>query len=757
MKGMQKISRGAGFRGALDYAQDRDSPEAERGVLIGGNMSGQDAKTLASEFGLSRALRPDIEKPVWHNALRLPAGERITPDKFVQVADDYMTRMGFSDQHQRCYWLHDDAEGQHIHIVASRVGLDGSVYLGKNENLKSTRHIAALEEAHGLRMTQGVKLDADGRVVMPDQAKPTKGEIEMAVRTGEEPPRQKLQRIIDEAKADRPSAIQFAERLEAAGVTAVANLASTGKLNGFSFELDGIAFKGSQLGKAYGWGQLSKEVTYEQDTDRQALERFSAAARRREIDAGIAADHREDAASSADAAEPRRPSQPVGTIGPGLGVTDGREQGGDPESRASSDEGGEAARPSGGEIGESDQGLASHIPAIAGIQPGDGQGKAPVVLDSRFVFKPADSGSYQRVLDLGGALVKNPSQRAKMDAWRQQHATLQAPAYRLTLTSRRDNLKTYNMGKGRGEDGKERTYTAQEIAGMIPNLSRQNARGYDVYITPIDPQHHYLVVDDMTPATVDRLKRSGFEPTLIQTSSQGNLQCVLKVPRQPDQKDEQKLANQLVQHFNRELGDPDFSGVIHPFRMAGFSNKKPGGDDFFTRIIQGGHRICGRAAQAMEELREGVRKRLQAAQDALKQVERERAQQAEKLRLDALWRDGGNHQDKLCKDAYQAVLRQVEGAGWQLDMSKVDFRVAKSLHRRGLSDQTIERLLTDHSPSLHDRHSNPADYARRTVEAARQELVYEVERQAQRSRNNEGSAYDNQRSGSSMSRPRPRG
>src|SRR5690606_29736898 len=149
----------------------------------------------------------------------------------------------------------------------------------------------------------------------------------------EEPPRQKLQRIIDEAKADRPSAIQFAERLEAAGVTAVANLASTGKLNGFSFELDGIAFKGSQLGKAYGWGQLSKEVTYEQDTDRQALERFSAAARRREIDAGIAADHREDAASSADAAEPRRPSQPVGTIGPGLGVTDGREQGGDPESR----------------------------------------------------------------------------------------------------------------------------------------------------------------------------------------------------------------------------------------------------------------------------------------------------------------------------------------------------------------------------------------------------------------------------------------
>lgn len=745
---MQKIVHGTGFRGVLNYAADRDSPGAEPGRLIGGNMAGGNPRELAAEFGAIRRLRPDIKKPVWHQSLRLPKGDRLDDEEWVRFADDYMERMGFTDQHARCYWMHDDEDGQHIHIVACRVSLDGKVHDSSHQSMKSTPILAQMERDYKLTLTPGPDVDEDGKIIMPEKRKPKKGEIEQALRKGEEPPRQKLQRIIDEAKADQPTAVQFAERLEAAGVTVFANVASTGRMNGFSFELDGVAFKASQLGKSYSWGQLSKEIDYEQARDSETLKRFSAAARRREIDAGITADHREDAASPADAAEPRRPSQPVGAIGAGLGVTDGREQDRDPESRASSDESGEVARPGGGEAGQGGEAARANIPAIAGIQPGDGQGKAPIVLDTRFVFKPSDSGAYQRVLDLGGALVKNPAQKAKLDAWRQQHAALQAPAYRLTLTARRDGLRTFNMGKGKGENGGELTYTAQDIAELIPTLSRQNARGYDIYITPIDQQHHYMVVDDMTPASVDRLKRSGFAPTLIQTSSEGNQQCVLKVPRKIDFKDEQKLANQLVQHFNKQVGDPNFSGVIHPFRMAGFSNKKEGRNDFFTRIIEAGHRLCGRAAQALEEMREAVRKRLQAAQDARKQAEIE---QAQSVRLDALQRPGGDHQDRLCKEAYQSVLRHVEAAGWQLDMSRVDFRVAKMLHQRGLSDQTIERLLTGHSPSLHDRHSNPEDYARRTVDAAKRELAFE--RQAQRSRNTSASSYERKNT-SSMLRPK---
>ena len=37
---------------------------------------------------------------------------------------------------------------------------------------------------------------------------------------------------------------------------------------------------------------------------------------------------------------------------------------------------------------------------------------------------------------------------------------------------------------------------------------------------------------------------------------------------------ENTLANAMVEKLNKDYGDPKFTGVSHPFRMAGFSNKK---------------------------------------------------------------------------------------------------------------------------------------------------------------------------------------
>jgi hypothetical protein len=47
--------------------------------------------------------------------------------------------------------------------------------------------------------------------------------------------------------ADTPDLLTFIKRLEEAEVGWTANIASTGKMNGFSFEYRDIAFKASQL------------------------------------------------------------------------------------------------------------------------------------------------------------------------------------------------------------------------------------------------------------------------------------------------------------------------------------------------------------------------------------------------------------------------------------------------------------------------------------------------------------------------------
>jgi hypothetical protein len=54
--------------------------------------------------------------------------------------------MGFSETHLRCYILHDDEAGQHIHIIASIELSAGKLYLGKNENLAAPESSSNLKE-----------------------------------------------------------------------------------------------------------------------------------------------------------------------------------------------------------------------------------------------------------------------------------------------------------------------------------------------------------------------------------------------------------------------------------------------------------------------------------------------------------------------------------------------------------------------------------------------------------------------------------
>ncbi|HDS1780279.1 TPA: relaxase/mobilization nuclease domain-containing protein [Pseudomonas putida] len=281
---MQKIKRGKGFRGVLNYGF-KNSHGILNGELMGGNMSGLDPRALATEFGISRRARQDVDKPVWHNSLRLPAGETMSKDKWCKVADDYMQRMGFTDAHQRVYIMHNEPNGQHIHIVASRIGLDKSLYYGENENLKSTRVIQRLEKAYGLQVTKGPTYE-NGKLVQPELKNFTAGEYGKSERTGEQPLRYKLAAQIDLALQNQPTAVQFVERLHALGITAKPNF-SKETLNGFSFVIDGVPFKGSQLGNQYKGSQLfERGMTYDSAREAETLRTLTGAARSSAVDHG---------------------------------------------------------------------------------------------------------------------------------------------------------------------------------------------------------------------------------------------------------------------------------------------------------------------------------------------------------------------------------------------------------------------------------------------------------------------------------------
>ncbi|EIJ8633881.1 relaxase/mobilization nuclease domain-containing protein, partial [Salmonella enterica] len=263
MKGMQKIKRGKSFSGVVFYVLKPGSHHRTVPEVIGGNMTGDCSQELIDEFNLTKELRSDVAKPVWHNSLRLPQGESLTNEQWKRIADDYMKRMGFGDTHLRCYVLHDDQAGQHIHIIASRIDLNGGkLYLGRNENLISTRIISELEFANGLTVTRTASSIAPKQ---PKRKRISRNEQMLSERTGVPCPKKSLQQIIDKSLADSPDLLTFIRRLEEAEVSWKANIASTGKMNGFSFEYTGIAFKASQLGKSYSWANLSNRLNYNPD------------------------------------------------------------------------------------------------------------------------------------------------------------------------------------------------------------------------------------------------------------------------------------------------------------------------------------------------------------------------------------------------------------------------------------------------------------------------------------------------------------
>lgn len=268
MKGMQKIKRGKTFNGLISYLLKPASHHKSDPSVVGGNTIEIFAEALSAEFNATKLLRPDVSKPVWHNSLRLALGEQLTTEQWKLLADDYMKRMGFSETHLRAYVLHDDREGQHIHIVASRIdATSGKLYLGKNENLISTRIIQQLELDYLLTRTKGPEAKASSTSPSPKpKRKKTRNETMQEKRTGELCSKTVIQEAIDTLITSKISEEEFVQQLAAQKIKAVPNRASTGRMNGFSFEYNNVSFKASQLGKKYSWKNLEPFIIIDSPT-----------------------------------------------------------------------------------------------------------------------------------------------------------------------------------------------------------------------------------------------------------------------------------------------------------------------------------------------------------------------------------------------------------------------------------------------------------------------------------------------------------
>lgn len=262
---------GKSFKNRVDYILKDDHS------FICSNMSADknNVSDLTDEFKAVSSFRQDIKKPVFHAFLSLPKDEKLTDEKWEEIAKDYLKEMNIDiDKHQYICVRHKDTDKDHIHIVANRVGLDGSVWLGQHSAFNTIAACERLEAKHGLIITKGLQGQKS------EVSAPTKNEIEQALRTGEKPARIVLQNALQAAMVGKPDLETFIDRLQAVGIEAAFNVASTGNVAGVSFGIKNneknIYFKGSQLGKKYSWNTIKGKVKYDKDRDDELIRRFAA-------------------------------------------------------------------------------------------------------------------------------------------------------------------------------------------------------------------------------------------------------------------------------------------------------------------------------------------------------------------------------------------------------------------------------------------------------------------------------------------------
>ncbi|MGA7937867.1 MAG: relaxase/mobilization nuclease domain-containing protein [Kovacikia sp.] len=129
-----KQVKGTSFRGVLNYLHHKEGAEQ-----IGGNMVGDDPRSLAAEFRVSRELNPRLNKAVYHVSLSLPKQESLDDLTWMAIslrerctnAQDYLRGMGFENC-QYVVYRHTDQDHDHVHLVASRIRLTDGKTVSNN-------------------------------------------------------------------------------------------------------------------------------------------------------------------------------------------------------------------------------------------------------------------------------------------------------------------------------------------------------------------------------------------------------------------------------------------------------------------------------------------------------------------------------------------------------------------------------------------------------------------------------------------------
>ena len=197
------------------------------------SVFGNDYRRIVDSFEIGASLNKRISKPIGHIAVSFDKADlpRLTDDFMVQLAKEYMERMGIRDT-QYLIVRHLETGSPHFHIVYNRVNLHGKAIDESNNFDKSHKATKAIKLKYGLTFSPKKKLYEDAIAEM----------------------KSKIQAAMYRCK----SWDEF-RRLAPAGITIeFYNDRDTGKPQGIRFSDGEFTFNGSKIDRAFSYRRLDK-------------------------------------------------------------------------------------------------------------------------------------------------------------------------------------------------------------------------------------------------------------------------------------------------------------------------------------------------------------------------------------------------------------------------------------------------------------------------------------------------------------------
>ncbi|MGQ3088887.1 conjugal transfer protein MobB, partial [Flavobacterium sp.] len=148
-----KIGRSGNLYGALAY--NHLKVEHEKGQILYANKMIETATGQYSVAQLAQSFAPylianrNTEKHTLHISLNPDPTDRVSDEKYREMAQEYMREMGYGEQ-PFVVFKHTDIDRSHIHIVSVCVDEQGKKISDKFEKMQSMNVCRELEKKHGL-------------------------------------------------------------------------------------------------------------------------------------------------------------------------------------------------------------------------------------------------------------------------------------------------------------------------------------------------------------------------------------------------------------------------------------------------------------------------------------------------------------------------------------------------------------------------------------------------------------------------------